>query len=97
MGIKPAHPGILFREGVMEPLGLSVTEAARLLGVSRKTLSALTNSRARLTPGLAMRIAMATRTTVEGWLNMQTQYDAWMIERRKPKNVTVFPGIRSIL
>ncbi len=97
MGIKPAHPGVLFHEGVMKPLGLSVTEAARLLGTSRKTLSALTNARGRLTPDLAMRIALATRTSVGSWLNMQAQLDAWMIERRKPKNVTVFPGLPSVV
>ncbi len=95
MGIKPTHPGEMFHEGVMKPLGLSVTEAAKRLGISRKTLSALINERIRLTPDLAMRIAIATNTTVESWINMQAQLDAWLIEKHKPKNVMAFPKIHA--
>jgi addiction module HigA family antidote len=58
-------------------MGLSVTEAAARLGVSRKTLSAILNERAAVTPRMAMRIGLATNTTPESWLHMQTAYDLW--------------------
>jgi antitoxin HigA-1 len=64
-------------------LKLNVTEAAKALGVSRKTLSAILNGRAGISPEMAMRLSIAFDTSAESWLNQQTQYDLWQIERRK--------------
>lgn len=74
---KPPHPGEVLRELCIEPLGLSVTEAAAGLGVSRKTLSAILNGRAGISAEMAIRLSMAFDTTPESWLNQQTQFDLW--------------------
>jgi antitoxin HigA-1 len=74
---KPTHPGEVLREDVMKPLGLTVTESARRLGVTRKTLSSLLNCRASLSPDMAIRIGQATNTSPESWLHMQAKLDLW--------------------
>lgn len=79
---NPPHPGELIRELCLEPLGLSVTDVAAGLGVSRKTLSAILNGRARVTAEMALRLAKAFDTSAESWLNQQMQYDLWMVRRR---------------
>ena len=74
---NPPHPGEVLRKLCLEPLSLSVTEAAKALGVSRKTLSSILNGRAGISPEMAVRLSMAFNTTAESWLNQQTQYDLW--------------------
>ncbi|WP_062267684.1 HigA family addiction module antitoxin [Endozoicomonas arenosclerae] len=74
---KPTHPGIVFRQDVLEPAGISVTKAAEVLGVSRKHLSEFVNQKKPCTRDLAIRIAIATKTSVASWLNMQTALDVW--------------------
>jgi len=85
---NPPHPGEVIRELCLEPLGLSVTEAAEGLGVSRKTLSAILNGRAGVSPEMALRLSIAFETTPESWLNQQTQYDLW-VARKKSKRLRV--------
>ena len=68
---KPTHPGIVFLEDVMEPLHLSVTEAAKMLGISEMELSDFVNEKTSLTPDLALRISRATNTSAESWMNME--------------------------
>ena len=92
---KPTHPGAVLREDVIKPLGLTVTEAARDLGVSRKTLSELINQRAALSPEMALRIAKATNTSPESWLNMQTKLDLWNALQHEPENVLEFARERA--
>ncbi len=82
---KPVHPGEVLSEDVIKPLGLSVTEAANRLGVTRKTLSALLNCRASLSPDMAVKIAKATKTSPESWLYMQAKLDLWTAMRKSPK------------
>jgi addiction module HigA family antidote len=82
---NPPHPGEVLRELCIEPLGLSVTEAAEGLGVSRKTLSAVLNGRAGISPEMALRLSIAFETSPESWLNLQTQYDLWLVGRGKKK------------
>lgn len=77
---KPTHPGAVLREDVIIPLHLTITEAARRLGVNRRTLSALLNCKSSLTPEMAVRIGKATKTTPESWLYMQAKYDLWNAE-----------------
>lgn len=90
---KPLHPGNLLKEEVIIPLGLSVSEAAEDLGVSRKALSELINEHTRLSPQMAIRISKATNTTPESWLNMQVKLDLWKEEQKDPK-VIPFPGLK---
>jgi len=78
---NPPHPGEILKELCLEPVGLSVTDAAAALGVSRKTLSAILNGRAGISPEMAIRLSMAFDTSAESWLNQQTQYDLWNAER----------------
>ena len=81
----PPHPGEVLRELYLEPLGVTVTEAARRLGVTRKTLSELVNGRAGVTPDMALRVGTATKSTPESWLNMQMHYDLWQTRKRRKK------------
>jgi addiction module HigA family antidote len=81
---RPTHPGTVLKYDVLEPLGLSVTEAARRLGVTRKTLSELINARASMSPEMAVRVARTANTTPESWLNMQTRLDLWQAEQHTP-------------
>jgi len=82
---NPPHPGEVLKELCLEPLGVTVSEAARALDVSRQTLSAILNRRASITPEMALRLGLAFDTTPESWLMQQIQYDLWRAERRKKK------------
>ena len=80
---NPPHPGKIIKGLCLDPLGLSVTEAAKGLGISRKTLSAILNGRAGISPEMAVRLSIAFNTTAESWMNQQTQYDLWHAEQRR--------------
>ena len=84
----PPHPGAVIRELCLAPLGLSVTAAARALGISRKSLSQLLNGRAGISAEMAMRLSIAFDTSAESWLNQQMQYDLWK-ERKKGRRLKV--------
>ena len=92
---KPTHPGEVLREDVMKPLGLTVTEAAKRLGVTRKTLSALLNCKASMSPEMAIRVSKATKTSPESWLYMQAKLDLWIAEQR-PTKVEEFGGAATV-
>jgi len=72
---RPAHPGEVLRDMYIEPLGLTVTETARSLGITRKALSELVNMRSGISTTMALRLSKAFGTTPELWLNMQRNYD----------------------
>lgn len=80
---NPPHPGEILRSLCLEPLGLSVTDAAKGLGVSRKTLSSVLNGRAGISPEMAVRLSIAFNTSAESWLSQQIQYDLWQAEKRR--------------
>lgn len=86
---RPTHPGEVIREDIIKPLGLTVTEAASRLRVTRKTLSALINCRAALSPEMAIRIGKATGTSPESWIYMQAKLDLWRAQQ-KPMKVDKF-------
>jgi addiction module HigA family antidote len=81
----PPHPGEVLRELCMKPLGLTVTQAARALGVSRKTLSSILNGRGGISREMAVRLSLAFGTSAESWMNQQVQYDLWHAERNRKK------------
>ena len=87
---KPTHPGTVFLEDIMKPLHISVTEAARKLGVSRKALSEFVNEKSSLSPDMALRISIATNTSAESWMNMQLKLTLWEAEQNAPTNVVRF-------
>ncbi len=80
---NPPHPGEIIKELCLEPLGLTVTRAAEALGVSRKTLSAILNGRAGISPEMAIRLSLAFDTSAESWLNQQSQYDLWLARQNQ--------------
>ena len=87
---KPTHPGEILREDIIKPLGLTVTEAAKRLGVTRKTLSALINCKASMSPVMAVRVAQATKTSSESWLYMQAKLDLWFAEQSADRCTLAF-------
>ena len=82
---NPPHPGEVIRELCIKPLGVTVTEAARALGVSRKALSELLNGHTGVSPEMAVRLSIAFDTTPESWLTQQMQYDLWKMRQSRKK------------
>ncbi len=78
----PPHPGEVIKELCLQPLGLTVTDAARGLGISRKTLSALLNGRFGISPEMAIRLSKAFGGSAESWLIQQAQYDLWQVMQK---------------
>lgn len=86
---NPPHPGEVIKSLYLEPMALSITDAAERLGVSRKTLSAILNGRSGVSPEMAVRLSIAFDTSAESWLGQQLQYDLWHAEQgRKALKVT---------
>jgi antitoxin HigA-1 len=82
---NPPHPGTVLKEYL--PAGVSVTEAAKKLDVSRQAFSAIINGRAGITAEMALRLSQALGTSPDLWLGMQMQYDLWQARQRAPKGV----------
>jgi addiction module HigA family antidote len=82
---NPPHPGEVLRALCLEPLNLTVTDAARSLGVSRKALSSILNGHAGISPEMAVRLSIAFNTSAESWLNQQLQYDLWHAEKSRKR------------
>ncbi|MCL1836226.1 MAG: HigA family addiction module antitoxin [Treponema sp.] len=88
---KPVHPGKVFLEDVLVPLGLTVSEAANMMGITRKALSELINEKSSCSPQMALRIAKVTRTSAESWLAMQAKLDIWKARQIELGQLQVFP------
>jgi addiction module HigA family antidote len=73
----PAHPGRILRNHHLGPLSMKITELAKALGVSRKTVSKIINEHASVTPDMALRLSRAFDTSPDLWLNLQKNYDLW--------------------
>ena len=78
----PPHPGEHVRHDCLEPLGLTVTKAALILGVTRKALSELVNGRSGVSPEMAIRLSKAFGGSPEVWLRMQMNHDLWRVQRK---------------
>jgi len=90
---KPIHPGKVFLEDVLVPLGITVTDAARMMNVTRKALSELVNEKSSCSPQMALRIAQVTHTSAESWLAMQIKLDLWKAQQIKLGSLRAFPKI----
>jgi len=88
---QPTHPGIIIKEDYLEPLSISIKDMALTLGVSRKTLSKIINTRGAVTPDMALRLSRAFNTTPDLWLNLQKNYDLWHAENDSKDWRTVKP------
>jgi addiction module HigA family antidote len=81
----PVHPGRIVKQDCLEPLGLSVTDAAKVLGVSRQTLTKIINERSGISPEMAIRLTKAFGSTEETWLRMQLAYDLAAARKNESK------------
>ena len=72
---NPAHPGRIVRSACLEPLGLSVTEGAKILAFTRQTLTKIVNGKSGISAEMAIRLAKAFGSTAETWVRMQASYD----------------------
>jgi len=90
---NPPHPGQSVRYDCLEPLGLSVTKGAEVLGVTRQALNNLVNGKAGISPEMAIRLDKAFGGTAEGWLALQTAYDlAQARKNERSINVKKYKG-----
>ena len=78
---NPPHPGEAIRELCLDPMGLTVTKAARGLGVTRKALSELLNGHSGISPEMAIRLSKAFGGSAESWMTQQMQYDLWRVQK----------------
>jgi antitoxin HigA-1 len=90
---NPPHPGLTIREDVLPALGLKITQAAKMLGVSRVTLSRVLNGRASISAEMALRLerwlaAEGDGSSAESWLRQQTAYDLWQAHKRTRKSLS---------
>jgi addiction module HigA family antidote len=81
---EPPHPGLSVRHDCLEPLGLSVTEGASVLGVTRQALNNLVNAKGGISPEMAIRLDKAFGGTAEGWLALQTAFDLAQARKKEP-------------
>jgi len=89
---NPPHPGEVLHDLWLKPLGMSITRAAQILDVSRKTLSEIVNGKAAISPEMAMRLEIAFGKSAESWLAHQAAFDLWSIDQRRSSwRVTPFP------
>lgn len=82
---NPPHPGEVIRSDCLEPLGLTITRAAKGLGVTRQALSDLVNQKAGISIEMSFRLSQAFGSTPEAWLGMQQAYDLWQARDRVEK------------
>ena len=78
---EPLHPGEIVKDALIDGAGLSVTEAASKLGVSRTALSRILNGHAGISPEMSLRLSKLLRTSIEMWINIQAQYDIWKVSQ----------------
>jgi len=82
---NPKHPGMMVKSMCLEPLELSVSEGAKLLNVSRPTLSKLVNGRLNISTEMAIRLSIVFNTSAELWVNLQAGYDLWKTQKIRDK------------
>ena len=83
--MPPAHPGEVLKGLYLDPLEISITQAAANLGVSRNTLSLIVNAKTSINAEMALRLAEALNTTPELWLDMQQSYNLWHAKNNRKK------------
>lgn len=89
--MPPVHPGEILKEDVLPALRLSVSEAARQLGISRQTLHRILSGTQSVTPDMALRLGRFCGNGPEMWLRMQQIFDLWSVEKRMRKEIEKIP------
>jgi len=90
---NPPHPGEILKEDVLPALGITVTEAARQLGITRVAFSRIINGKAGISPDMALRLAAWLEPSAETWLKIQAAYDLWQAERKSRPAIHPARGI----
>jgi len=86
---NPPHPGEIIKGLWLDPMGISITQAAKAIGVSRKTLSKIINKKGNIMPEMALRLSIALGSSPESWMGHQVTYDLWQTGQKRDKlNVT---------
>jgi addiction module HigA family antidote len=94
---NPPHPGETIREDCIKALGLSITQAARGLSISRQSLSEVLNGHNGISADMALRLELAGWSTAETWLRLQASYDLWQARQRiETLHVTKFPDVTPV-
>ena len=83
---NPPHPGRIVRQDCIEPLGLTITEAAKVLGVTRQALNNVVNGKAGISPEMAVRLSKAFGSSAEMWVRLQSNYD---LSQVRPEDIDV--------
>lgn len=94
---RPTHPGAILREDVLPALGMTQTEFARRLGVSRLSISDLLLEKRGMTPEMAARVAKLLNTTPDSWLRMQQAVDLWEVAQKPEKLAGIKPIEKELL
>jgi|ERR1700674_2894992 len=92
---NPPHPGLTVRHDCLEPLGLTVTAGAKVLGVTRQALNNLVNGKSGISSEMAVRLAKAFGSGAEAWLGIQMDYDLAQV-RHRAKEISVRHVMRSV-
>ena len=80
---NPPHPGEIIKGLWLDPMGVTITEAAKAIGVSRKTLSKIINKKAGISPEMALRLSIALGSSPESWLKHQMSFDLWKVKKNR--------------
>lgn len=78
---EPLHPGVIIKDVLIDSTGLTISEAALRLGVTRTTLSRILNQHAGVSPEMALRLSKLLNTSIDMWVNLQMQYDIWNVKQ----------------
>jgi len=94
---NPPHPGEIVKSVLIDNSGISVTQAAKSLGITRGSLSKLINCRSGISPEMAVRLSIALNTSSQMWLNLQSQFDLWEAEHKRKKLLKQVTKIKALI
>lgn len=92
---EPLHPGVIIKDVLIDSTNLTISEAAARLGVTRTTLSRLLNQHAGISTEMALRLSKLFNTSIEMWVNLQSQYDIWNVKQHV-KNIDMIIPLQKI-
>lgn len=88
---EPLHPGVIIKDVLIDSTGLTISEAAERLSITRTTLSRILNQHAGVSPEMALRLSKLLNTSIEMWVNLQAQYDIWNVKQHAKNMDNIIP------
>ena len=88
---EPLHPGVILKDVLIDSTDLTISEAAGRLGVTRTTLSRLLNQHSGISPEMALRLSILLNTSIDMWVNLQSQYDIWNVKKHASNMDNIIP------